>query len=71
MIDTRAPVEPTSMSAPYDVLRAVRCRRITNGVVCNRPLGEIDWSTPQTDTRTCLTCKTVNVTHILEAAPRG
>jgi len=54
--------------APYDLLRAMRCRYEFQGTPCNGRSADIDWSTPAIHGFKCPKCKTQNVVVIVEAA---
>lgn len=61
-------VATTHPSAPYDVLRPMRCRYEFQGNVCTGRSSDIDWSTPNVHGFKCPKCKTQNVILIIEAA---
>ena len=65
----------TSMGAPYDLLRAIRCmnwiadpdNKETRGNTCGEKYGFLDWSVAgQTKTWKCRKCKAVNTLRIVE-----
>ncbi len=58
----------TSAMAPYDCLRAMRCRYEFQGTTCSGRAADIDWNRPGTHAFKCPKCKTMNVVHIVEAA---
>ena len=50
-----------ALDAPYDQLRPMRCRQTRDGRVCNKALGDIDWSVAGAHARTCPRCGTQNL----------
>jgi hypothetical protein len=66
----------THPNAPYDCLRPVRCRRVTDGRVCNAKGDNIDWSKPGIHDWRCdgrgstpgTRCGAYNVVVIVEAS---
>ncbi len=63
-----ADMAETSMGAPYDLLRALRCAGRRDGKDCGERAGMIDWSVPgQFRTWKCPVCKTANAVRIVEA----
>lgn len=57
-------IATTSVGAPYDALRAIRCRQVRDGRACGRVLGEIDWSREGIHARTCPKCGAANVVYV-------
>lgn len=58
----------TSLDAPYDVLRPIRCMGTDKrGLDCRRRAGSIDWNLPgQLKSWRCEKCGTQNVVRIVE-----
>lgn len=58
----------TAATAPYDALRAMRCRFEFEGRTCSGRGGDINWNVPGTHGFRCQKCRSFNVVHVVAVA---